>query len=64
MRRRTLPHRHTLSCLTLAVVSGCLLVTACSDYRPMAMPDARENPPLSGVFTGSQGEWVIMRKTD
>ena len=64
MRWRTCPRRRALSCLTLAVVAGCLLVTGCSDYRPMPMPDARENPPLSGVFTGSQGEWVILRKTD
>ena len=50
--------------LTMAVVAGCLLATGCSDYRPMEMPDARENPPMSGFLTGSQGEWVILRKTD
>lgn len=58
-RRRIAP-----SGLTVAVLMACLLVASCSDYTPMAMPDDRENPPLSGVFTGSQGEWVILRKTD
>lgn len=48
----------------LVALVACLLVAGCSDYQPMAMPDDRENPPLSGVFTGSQGEWVILRKTD
>ena len=50
--------------LPIAVVVACVLVNGCSDYTPMPMPDARENPPLAGVFTGSQGEWVILRKTE
>lgn len=41
-----------------------LLLGACNDYRPMAMPDARENPPIDGLFSGPTGEWVIFRKDD
>jgi predicted small lipoprotein YifL len=41
-----------------------LLLAACGDYRPMAMPDAREDPPIDGLFSGSQREWVIFRKGD
>lgn len=46
----------------LAVLALLLLVSACASYTPMAMPDARENPPLAGIFTGPAGEWVIFRK--
>jgi hypothetical protein len=60
----TSPRKRIRPWLAIALVAGCLLATGCSDYRPMAMPDARENPPLSGVLTGSRGEWVIMRRTD
>ena len=60
------PRRHRIAAVgsRMAAVVACLLAAGCSDYRPMAMPDDRENPPLSGVFTGSQGEWVILRKSD
>jgi hypothetical protein len=47
------------------VVGGALLlVAACSGYEPMAMPDERENPSFSGVFTGPEGQWVIYRKEE
>lgn len=46
----------------LALLLLCL--AACDSYNPMAVPDARENPPLSGLFTGPAGEWVIFRKTE
>ena len=45
----------------LAVLALALLLAACSDYEPMAMPDARENPPIDGLFSGPAGEWVIFR---
>lgn len=38
-----------------------LLLSGCGDYQPMAFPDARENPPIDGVFSGPTGEWVIFR---
>lgn len=38
-----------------------LLLAGCADYMPMAMPDARENPPIDGLFSGPTGEWLIFR---
>ena len=46
----------------LALLALALLLGACGGYEPMAMPDARENPPIDGLFSGPAGEWVIFRK--
>jgi hypothetical protein len=46
----------------LAIVAACLLAAGCSGIKPMAFPDARENPTFPGLFTGEEGEWVIYRK--
>ena len=47
-----------------ALLALLLCLVACDSYTPMPIPDARENPPLSGLFTGSAGEWVIFRSEE
>jgi len=39
---------------TLLVIAGC---TGIQPYNP---PNHREEGPEKGLFTGSQGEWVIV----
>jgi hypothetical protein len=39
-----------------------LLVVGCSGFKPFEPRDHREEGPERGLFTGSQGEWVIYRK--
>ena len=41
---------------------GLLLVTGCAGIEPYEARDYREEGPEQGLFTGSQGEWVIYRK--
>jgi hypothetical protein len=47
---------------------GLLLVTflvaGCSGIEPYEPRDNREEGPEKGVFTGSEGEFVILKKTD
>ena len=37
-----------------------LLVVGCSGIKPYEPRDDREEGPEKGLFTGSQGEWVIL----
>jgi len=47
---------HVIGPMTLT-----LSVTACG-IEPYRAPDAREEGPGRGLFTGSPGEWVIYRE--
>ena len=47
-----------------AVCIGVLLavllaIAGCADIQPINPPNHREEGPSKGLFTGSQGEWVI-----
>ena len=37
-----------------------LLVSGCTGIKPYEPRDDREEGPKKGLFTGSQGEWVIL----
>ena len=41
-----------------------LLVTGCAGIKPYEPRDHREEGPEKGLFTGSEGEFVIFRKAD
>ena len=41
-----------------------LLVVGCSGMKPYEPRDHREEGPEQGLFTGSQGEWVIFRREE
>ena len=41
-----------------------LLVTGCEGLTPYEARDYRENGPERGVFTGSEGEFIIYRKVE
>ena len=41
-----------------------LLVTGCAGIEPYEPRDNREEGPQKGLFTGSEGEFVIFRKAD
>ena len=44
--------------LALMVVSGC------SGIEPLELTNTREEGPEKGLFSGSDGEFVILRRTD
>lgn len=41
-----------------------LLVTGCAGIKPYEPRDHREEGPEKGLFTGSEGEFVIFRNAD
>ena len=44
--------------LALMVVSGC------SGFEPLELTNTREEGPEKGLFSGSDGEFVILRRAD
>jgi hypothetical protein len=41
-----------------------LLVAGCAEIKPYEPRDHREEGPEKGLFTGSEGEFVIFRNAD
>lgn len=58
MKEACLVGRLTLWLLALLVVSGC------SGIEPLELTNDREEGPEKGLFSGSDGEFVILRRTD
>ena len=46
--------------LLIGLLLLALLVAGCSGIKPYEPRDDREEGPPSGLFTGPQGEWVIL----
>jgi len=42
------------------LLAAMLLIAGCSEIKPYQTPNHREEGPPKGLFTGSQGEWVIV----
>jgi len=43
-----------------ALLAALLVIVGCAEIQPYNPPNHREEGPPKGVFTGSQGEWVIV----
>ena len=55
-----LSRTHTRKAIFIGVLLAALLVIAgCADIQPYNPPNHREEGPAKGLFTGSQGAWVI-----
>jgi hypothetical protein len=50
--------------LWIGALLVALLVTGCAGIKPYEPRDHREEGPEKGLFTGSEGEFVIFRKAD
>ena len=48
----------------LVALLVALLVTGCAGIKPYEPRNNREEGPQKGLFTGSEGEFVIFRKAD
>jgi len=48
----------------LVAVFVTLLFNGCSGIEPYDPPDYREEPPVHGLLTGEEGEFVIYQKVD
>jgi len=48
----------------LVALLVALLVTGCASIKPYEPRNNREEGPEKGLFTGSEGEFVIFRKAD
>ena len=44
----------------LALLAALLVIAGCAEIQPYAPRNHREEGPEKGLFTGSQGEWVIL----
>jgi len=43
-----------------ALLAALLVIVGCAEIQPYKAPSHRERGPQKGLFTGSQGEWVIL----
>ena len=43
-----------------ALLAALLVIVGCAEIQPYEAPNHREEGPKKGLFTGSQGEWVIL----
>ena len=55
---------HRQKALWIGPLLVALLVTGCAGITPYEPRDNREEGPEKGLFTGSEGEFVIFRKAD
>ena len=51
---------HRRKSLWIGLLLVALLVSGCADIKPYEPRNDREEGPEKGLFTGSQGEWVIL----
>jgi len=51
---------HRRQALWIGPLLVALLVAGCAGITPYEPRDHREEGPEKGLFTGSQGEWVIL----
>jgi len=42
------------------LLAALLVIAGCAEIKPYSPPNPREEGPAKGLFTGSQGEWVIV----
>jgi hypothetical protein len=46
------------------LLAALLFITGCAEIKPYEPRNNREEGPEKGLFTGSEGEFVILRKAD
>ena len=51
---------HRRKALWIGALLVALLVTGCTGIKPYEPRNDREEGPEKGLFTGSEGEWVIL----
>jgi hypothetical protein len=49
---------------TVVLLLIVVVMVSCSGIQPYEPRNHREEGPEKGLFTGSEGEWVIYRKAD
>jgi hypothetical protein len=58
-------NRHSRSvCRAVILLLIFVLMIGCGAIQPYEPRNNREEGPEKGLFTGSEGEWVIYRKAD
>jgi hypothetical protein len=55
---------HRRKALWIGLLLIALLIAGCAGIKPYEPRDTREEGPEKGLFTGSEGEFVIYRKAD
>ena len=55
---------HRRTALRVGLLLVVLLVTGCAGIKPFEPRNYREEGMEEGLFTGSEGEFVIFRKAD
>jgi hypothetical protein len=49
---------------TVVLLLIVVIMAGCAGIKPYEPRNHREEGPEDGLFTGSEGEWVILRKAD
>jgi len=55
----SLTHMRKAVFIEVVLLAALLVIAGCSEIQPYSPPDHREEGPAKGLFTGSQGAWVI-----
>jgi len=55
---------HIRKALWIFLLLAALTIAGCAGIEPYEPRDHREEGPEKGLFTGSEGEFVIFRKAD
>ena len=55
---------HKRKALWIGPLLVAMLVTGCAGIKPYKPRNHREEGPQKGLFTGSKGEFVILRKAE
>ena len=51
-------------CRLIPWILALLVVSGCSGIEPLELTNTREEGPEKGLFSGADGEFVILRRTD
>jgi hypothetical protein len=56
--------KHARKVLWIGLFLSVWLITGCTGFKPYEPRDNREEGLENGIFTGSEGEFVIFRKVE
>jgi hypothetical protein len=56
----SLTHTEKAIFIGALLLAALLVIAGCAEVQPYSPPNHREEGPTKGLFTGSQGEWMIL----
>ena len=56
--------KHVRKVLWIGLFRAVWMITGCTGFKPYEPRDSRQEGPEKGIFTGSEGEFVIFKKAE